>query len=222
MLNNSSLKYYITKDFLIKEYIVNKKTMSNLAKESGCSNDPIRRNLNKYNIPIRSKSEALRGIPKTQEHKNKIRLGNLNKHNHWGSNNPNFGNKGEKNPLYGKKRPEHSKRMSGKNSPLFGRQTKPPRWGKYKDINMRSSWEIAYAKWLDKKNIKWEYEPKVFNLGFTTYTPDFYLPEQQVYVEIKGWMRKEALIKIKEFIRQRPDIKYLLLGEKELKKELII
>lgn len=53
-----------------------------------------------------------------------------------GSKNPRYGKKlskeekqhlskmlsGEKHPLYGKKRPEHSKKMSGKNNPAFGRK----------------------------------------------------------------------------------------------------
>jgi hypothetical protein len=92
-----------------------------------------------------------------------------------------------------------------------------PHWGKYKGINMRSGYEIGYAKYLDRNKTKWEYEPKTFDLGHTSYTPDFYLPEKQIYVEIKGWMRNEALIKIKEFIKQNPDIKYLLLKEDDLK-----
>ena len=92
-----------------------------------------------------------------------------------------------------------------------------PHWGKYKGINMRSGYEIGYAKYLDKNNTKWEYEPKTFDLGYTTYTPDFYLPEKQVYVEIKGWMRLSAFKKIKKFVSQNPDIKFLLLMEKDLK-----
>ena len=105
---------------------------------------------------------------------------------------------------------------TGKNNPHYG---KPiiPNWGKYKGINMRSSWEIKYAKYLDKNNINWEYESKTFDLGDTTYTPDFYLPKGNVYVEIKGWMQPKALMKIKKFIKTNPDIKYLLLEEKELK-----
>ncbi len=99
---------------------------------------------------------------------------------------------------------------------------KTPNWGKYRGISMRSGYEIGYAKYLDKNKIAWEYEPKTFDLGYSSYTPDFYLPEKQVYVEIKGWMRKEALLKIKEFIKQNPDIKYLLLGEKDLKEMEIL
>jgi hypothetical protein len=91
-----------------------------------------------------------------------------------------------------------------------------PHWGKYKGINMRSGYEIGYAKYLDMNRVKWEYEPKTFDLGYSAYTPDFYLPDKQTYVEIKGWMRTEALAKIKEFIKQNPNINYLLLMEKDL------
>jgi predicted nuclease of restriction endonuclease-like RecB superfamily len=70
---------------------------------------------------------------------------------------------------------------------------------KYKGIYMRSSWEVAYAKYLDKQGIKWQYEPKTFDLGKTTYTPDFYLPDSDTYVEIKGYFRNKAKIKISLF-----------------------
>jgi hypothetical protein len=100
--------------------------------------------------------------------------------------------------------------------------TSKPHWGKYKGINMRSGYEIGYAKYLDRNKTKWEYEPKTFDLGYASYTPDFYLPEKQTYVEIKGWMRIKALIKIKEFIKQNPDINYLLLMENDLQEMGVI
>ena len=64
---------------------------------------------------------------------------------------------------------------------------------------MRSSYEIAYAKYLDNMNIEWQYESTTFNLGDTTYTPDFYLPDRDKYIEIKGWWREDAKIKFKKF-----------------------
>ena len=42
--------------------------------------------------------------------------------NHWdcsGENNPFYGLKGKSNPNYGRKRPDHSKRMQGKNNPAW-------------------------------------------------------------------------------------------------------
>jgi hypothetical protein len=60
---------------------------------------------------------------------------------------------------------------------------------KYKNIKMRSLWEVNFAQWCDGSGIKWKYEPKTFDLGNTTYTPDFYLPEFDCWIEIKGrWM----------------------------------
>ncbi len=107
----------------------------------------------------------------------------------------------------------------GKNHPNFG---KSPNWKriKYKNIYMRSSWEVAYAKYLDKNKIKWLYESKTFDLGSTTYTPDFYLPEFKLYIEIKGWMRKQSEDKIKIFAKEHKN--FVLLGQKELQKLKII
>lgn len=74
---------------------------------------------------------------------------------------------------------------------------------KYNQYMFRSSWEHLFAKWLDYSNIKWQYEPKAFllkvNNSPTTYTPDFYLPEFDIWIEIKGWMRPRAKLKILEF-----------------------
>jgi predicted nuclease of restriction endonuclease-like RecB superfamily len=92
----------------------------------------------------------------------------------------------------------------------------------YKNIYMRSGWEVKYAEWLDSKNIKWEYERDTFKLKDTTYTPDFYLNDKDMYVEIKGLMHANAYFKIKEFILSNPDIKYLLMTRKDLEKEGVI
>jgi predicted nuclease of restriction endonuclease-like RecB superfamily len=81
----------------------------------------------------------------------------------------------------------------------------------YKGYLMKSSWEIKYAKYLDKNNIKWEYENKTFDLGNTTYTPDFYLPETDIYIEIKGWFRKDAKRKMKLFYKLYPKINLRLI-----------
>src|SRR3990167_10804901 len=33
---------------------------------------------------------------------------------------------------------------------------------KYKGYQMRSSWEVVFAKWLNKNKLEWKYEPKIF------------------------------------------------------------
>jgi predicted nuclease of restriction endonuclease-like RecB superfamily len=109
-----------------------------------------------------------------------------------------------------------SKINSGRNNNMFGKisHSKGKYYGK---IWMRSSWEIAYAKWLDKQNIKWLYEPKAFDLGESTYRPDFYLPEIDTYIEIKGYWRDDAKKKFILCNKLYPKIKIRILNERSLK-----
>lgn len=48
----------LTKAFLVKEYIINKRTIVSIALQIGCSDITIYRNLIKYNIPIRTPREV--------------------------------------------------------------------------------------------------------------------------------------------------------------------
>lgn len=83
-------------------------------------------------------------------------------------------------------------------------------------ICLRSSYEFAYAKYLDSKNIKWYYEFQTFDVGSTTYTPDFFIPEKNLWIEIKGWMRPNHLEKIKKFKEKYPEKKFIILFKEDL------
>lgn len=112
-----------------------------------------------------------------------------------------------------------SKRLGinkGRKNGMFGKPTPHGKHIKYKKILFRSSWEVAYAKYLDKQGIEWQYESKTFDLGETTYTPDFYLPKSDTYVEIKGWWRDDAKKKFKLF-KNKSGEKIKLITEKDLK-----
>jgi len=96
-------------------------------------------------------------------------------------------------------------RMSGKNNPNYGKSSAiGSNWGNgsyfaYNDrkIWLRSSYETRVATVLTKIGIKWEYEPKSFSIPTDrTYTPDFYLPELDIWWEVKGYIRPEAKNKI--------------------------
>ncbi len=86
-------------------------------------------------------------------------------------------------------------------SSSFGKCTNPPQWFKYNKKYFRSSWEANFAKWCDLSNVKWDYESRTFHLGDCTYTPDFYLPEFDLWIEIKGYWRKDAKEKFTKFKR---------------------
>lgn len=64
-------------------------------------------------------------------------------------------------------------------------------------VLMRSRLESRWAGVLDAERIRWEYEPTTFRLGRAQgrwqggYVPDFWLPGQQTWLEVKGphWER---------------------------------
>ena len=66
---------------------------------------------------------------------------------------------------------------------------------KYNGNIFDSSWEVLVAKYLDDNNIIWEHP----NIGFDyeyegkmhVYYPDFYLPQFDKYIEVKGYKRNK-------------------------------
>lgn len=56
----------------------------------------------------------------------------------------------------------------------------------FKGYRFRSRLEARWAVFLDTLGLRWEYEPQGFELrDGTRYLPDFYLPDQGAFVEIK-------------------------------------
>jgi predicted nuclease of restriction endonuclease-like RecB superfamily len=117
-------------------------------------------------------------------------------------------------PLLGKK---HKQETKVKLSKSASEQNKRYRGNySYKSHKMRSSWEVAYAKWLDSNGIAWEYEP-VFQLSDgRMYTPDFKLASGTI-VEIKGYFREDAAIKWQMFCDEYSHIEKQLLMKKDLR-----
>lgn len=80
--------------------------------------------------------------------------------------------------------------------------------GYYKEHYLRSSYEYAYAKYLDYYSIPWSYEDDIFDIGYKKYKPDFFFYDQygrlEKIVEIKSRNKdaradaKKALDTIKE------------------------
>lgn len=57
----------------------------------------------------------------------------------------------------------------------------------YNGYKFRSRLEARWAVFFDAAGIKYEYEPQGFEMDDgTRYLPDFYLPELDVYAEVKG------------------------------------
>lgn len=71
----------------------------------------------------------------------------------------------------------------------------------YNGIVLDGKWELEVAKYLDKNQIKWERPNNGFeyywNNSIHIYYPDFYLPEYNYYIEVKGFQRDRDIYKWK-------------------------
>lgn len=56
----------------------------------------------------------------------------------------------------------------------------------YKGFRFRSRTEARWAVFFDTLSIPWSYELEGFDMDGTRYLPDFWLPQQSCWVEIKG------------------------------------
>ncbi len=85
-------------------------------------------------------------------------------------------------------------------------------------IYFHSRWEANYARVLNYLGMKWEYEPKTFDLGTQNYTPDFYLPVTNEYIEVKNFLWKYSKVRDEKFRKLYPNIKLkMILKEDYLK-----
>ncbi len=85
--------------------------------------------------------------------------------------------------------------------------------------------ELEYAKILDWYGIRWQYEPTTFVLerdaqGRVTeaFTPDFYLPDQDLYLEVT--VMKQSLVtrknrKLRKIRRLYPEVRIKLFYERD-------
>ncbi|MEH7386879.1 restriction endonuclease [Bacillus sp. JJ1521] len=94
--------------------------------------------------------------------------------------------------------------------------------GFYKGHYLRSSYEYAYAKYLDFHSIPWSYEDKNFDIGYKVYKPDFFFygknGELIKIVEIKSrnTKAKEEARRVLEIIAGNYNVECELLSYEEL------
>jgi hypoxanthine phosphoribosyltransferase len=88
--------------------------------------------------------------------------------------------------------------------------------------------ELECAKILDYHGVPWEYEPRTFVLEeddegrvLEAFTPDFYLPEQDLYLEIT--VMKQSLVtrknrKLRKLRRRYPGVRAKLFYRRDLER----
>ena len=104
--------------------------------------------------------------------------------------------------------------MLPENRATNGKSWKVPYIDSYgKDCLLESTWEWKMANELDKSGIKWK-RPWHFNVGIGYYTPDFYLPEYDLYLDPKS-RENEAQNKRIEIFREKYQKKLIIIKEYE-------
>ena len=84
----------------------------------------------------------------------------------------------------------------------------------YRGVKYRSKWEVYVAKLLLYSDLRSKYEPKRFFLTrFLSYLPDFYLPDFNTYLEVKGVLNDKDRKILEAFSKQE---KIVYFGKKQL------
>ena len=98
--------------------------------------------------------------------------------------------------------------------------TEPPRF--------QNDVEVECAKLLDYYRVPWEYEPRTFILEqaedgtiIEAFRPDFYLPEQDLYLEVT--VMKQSLVtkknrKLKKLRERFPDVRIKLFYKRDIQR----
>lgn len=106
--------------------------------------------------------------------------------------------------------PEMRARMAAHTLGKPCRHSKHPVY--YKGIRMRSAYEVRVASALDALGVKWKYEWKRFSFRGFTYCPDFYLPADRAFWEVKGWYGPNSRRAVETFRREHPEIPLVLIN----------
>jgi len=103
------------------------------------------------------------------------------------------------------------------------------KWYKVKNIKgeefiLRGKWELNVAEILNNNEIYWirkVYIQYIDSDGIIrTYTPDFYLPNLNRYIEVKGYFSEKDQNKIQR-VKKQNDINLILIREKDFNERLI-
>lgn len=89
-------------------------------------------------------------------------------------------------------------------------------------MNFRSNWEIKVAEILTDLEIAFEYEPRrfYFRREKESYLPDFYIPEADVWIEVKGWYDNRSRRRQFLFNKYNKDQVLFMVKEEEYKRIL--
>jgi len=121
---------------------------------------------------------------------------------------------------------------TGKNHSRFGKR--PPigagrcRWYHYNGKTYQGTWEFKVGLWLEYKKEKFYCHENVRQFKYQvdeverTYCPDFYLPDKNIFIEVKGYFTKEDKQKIEIVRKLYPNEKIEIFDKDKLKQLSIL
>lgn len=86
----------------------------------------------------------------------------------------------------------------------------------------QGSWQYKYAQYLNRINLNW-IKSRTISLSYITqdntvhkYYPDFYLPDSDEYIEIKGYFSLSDKTKMQLVEKYNPNVKIIILMKEDL------
>lgn len=80
--------------------------------------------------------------------------------------------------------------------------------------------EGVFAEQLDRANIQWVYEPRRFKTSLGSYLPDFYLPEFDIWVEVKGQQPPSQVLAKLQAFREETGKCLIIVYQRELERRV--
>lgn len=105
---------------------------------------------------------------------------------------------------YGVASPLQHPDIALRNARAQNRTTIKHHWKTNEELVCQGSYEAKTVDYLNNNKVDYLWQPRIFQLSKSTYRPDLYLVQQDVWVEIKGYMRPDAQEKWDEFKKQFP------------------
>lgn len=78
--------------------------------------------------------------------------------------------------------------------------------------NVRSGWEAEIDRMLYESGLEYDYEPRIFDIGEHSYTPDFKF--DKYIIEVKGQVSERDKRRANDFMEYHPDYEYIVVGSK--------
>lgn len=102
------------------------------------------------------------------------------------------------------------------------------KWFEYKGVKLQGTWEYNIAIKLDEMQVEWykptvnrDVWPYIIDGKQKSYTPDFYLPQFDLYLEVKGYWWGEDKKKMKAVKKAHSDRKIVFIEKAEYKRLML-